>query len=119
MERNAPSRRRSPSNRPTSSISLLGVHRTDASLEQPLTDFVTSIWTMRTNYSFTTNMFLDALVQYNSARNMVNANIRFNIMHHPLSDLFIVYNEQRFTTPENPIATGRGLIVKFNQMLSF
>ncbi len=97
----------------------LGVHRTDASLEQPLTDFVTSIWTMRTNYSFTTNMFLDALVQYNSARNMVNANIRFNIMHHPLSDLFIVYNEQRFTTPENPIATGRGLIVKFNQMLSF
>jgi hypothetical protein len=97
----------------------LGVHRTDASLEQPLTDFVTSIWTMRANYSFTTNMFLDSLVQYNRDRSMVNANIRFNIIHHPLSDLFIVYNEQRFTTPENPIATGRGFIVKFTQMLSF
>jgi hypothetical protein len=97
----------------------LGVHRTDASLEQPLMDFVTSIWTMRANYSFTTNMFLDSLIQYNSARNKMNANIRFNIMHHPLSDLFVVYNEQRFTTPENPIPTGRGLIVKFTQMFTF
>jgi hypothetical protein len=97
----------------------LGVQRTDASLEQPLTDFVTSIWTMRANYSFTTNMFFDSFVQYNRDRDMVNANIRFNIIHHPLSDLFVVYNEQRFTTPENPIPAGRGFIVKFTQMLSF
>lgn len=76
-------------------------------------------WTMRANYSFTTNMFFDSFVQYNRDRDMVNANIRFNIIHHPLSDLFVVYNEQRFTTPENPIPTGRGVIVKFTQMLSF
>ena len=97
----------------------LGLQRTDASLDLPPTDFVTSIWTLRANYSFTTNMFLDSLVQYHQDRGLFNANIRFNFMHHPLSDLFIVYNEQRFTTPDNPTPPGRALIVKFTQMFSF
>lgn len=97
----------------------LGVTRTAASLELPLTDFVTAIWTLRANYSFATNTFLDSLVQYDAARGLFNANIRFNIMHRPLSDLFIVYNEQRFTTPADPIPVGRGLIVKFTRMFAF
>jgi hypothetical protein len=97
----------------------LGVQRTDASLREPVTDFVTSIWTMRAAYSFSTNMFLDSLIQYNRDRDRVNANIRFNLIHRPLSDLFIVYNEERFMTPENPFPSGRGLIVKFTRMFSF
>jgi hypothetical protein len=47
-----------------------------------------------------------------------NANVRFNVIHHPLSDLFIVYNEQRFTTPDQRMAPGRSLVVKFTQMFS-
>ena len=44
--------------------------------------------------------------------------MRFNLIHHPLSDLFIVYNDQRILTPDAPVA-GRGVIVKFTQMMSF
>jgi hypothetical protein len=40
------------------------------------------------------------------------------VIHHPLSDVFIVYNEQRFTTPDAPVV-GRSLVVKVTQMLSY
>lgn len=63
-------------------------------------------------------MFLDALTQYDAAIKQFNANIRFNLIHHPLSDLFIVFNEQRFTTPDAPMA-GRSIVVKFTQMIAF
>ena len=62
-------------------------------------------------------MFLDALLQYNTDTKQFNANVRFNLIHRPLSDLFIVYNEQRQT--ELDITAGRGLIVKYTHMLSF
>ncbi len=96
----------------------LGLQRTSAELDLPRLDFVTSIWTLRTNYSFNTNMFLDALLQYDRARERINSNVRFNLIHHPLSDLFVVYNEQRFVTDE-PIIPGRAVIVKFTQMMTF
>jgi len=45
--------------------------------------------------------------------------VRFDLIHRPLSDLFIVYNEQRLTETPTPINTGRGLIVKYTHMLAF
>ncbi len=93
--------------------------RTAADLDLPRETFVTNLLTLRTNYSFTTNMYLDALAQYDRAAERFNANVRFNLMHHPLSDLFVVYNEQRTTTPDTLLAPGRGVIVKFTQMLAF
>jgi hypothetical protein len=63
-------------------------------------------------------MFVDALSQYDAVSRQFNANVRFNLIHHPLSDLFIVYNDQRILTPDAPVP-GRGIIVKFTQMLSF
>jgi len=95
----------------------VGLQRTAGTLQLPGQSFVSSIVTMRTNYSFTTNMFLDALVQYNRDRRQINTNIRFNFIHRPLSDLYVVYNEQRFTTESAP--PGRGVIVKFSQMFPF
>jgi hypothetical protein len=80
--------------------------------------FVREIWTARANYSFTTNMFVDALTQYDADRKLFNANVRFNLIHHPLSDLFIVYNEQRFTTVGGP-APGRSIIIKLTQMFAY
>jgi hypothetical protein len=97
----------------------LKVQRTAAKLDVPVSEFVTTLWTARTNYSFATNAFLDSLIQYDAARRLFNANIRFNFTYRPLSDLFIVYNEQRYATPENPVPTGRGLIVKFTRMFAF
>jgi hypothetical protein len=96
----------------------LGLQRTDARLHNPDASFVKSLWTLRTNYSFSTNMYLDSLLQYDTDISQFNANVRFNFIHRPLSDLFIVYNEQQFATFDAPDA-GRALIVKFTRMFSF
>lgn len=96
----------------------VGINRTAATMGTTPTAFVTSLYTLRANYSFTTNMYLDALVQFNADLRQMNTNVRFNLLHHPLSDLFIVYNEQRFTTTTS-VTPGRGLILKFSQMLAF
>ncbi|HPV74961.1 MAG TPA: DUF5916 domain-containing protein [Gemmatimonadaceae bacterium] len=96
----------------------LGVQRTAATLTEPNLAFVNNLLTARVNYSFTTNMFIDALSQYDETSKQFNANVRFNIIHHPLSDLFIVYNDQRILTPDSPVP-GRALIVKFTQMFAF
>ena len=65
-------------------------------------------------------MFTSALVQYNSSRNAVSANISFRWEYRPGSELFIVFNEERdtelhrFTGPTN-----RAFIVKFNRLFRF
>ena len=58
------------------------------------------------------------LMQLGAVSELFNANVRFNLIHHPLSDLFIVYNDQRILTPDSPVP-GRALLVKFTQMMSF
>ena len=95
-----------------------GLQRTAGDLDLPDGRFVSAFWTARANYSFTPNMFVDALSQYDPASRQLNANVRFNLIHHPLSDLFVVYNDQRFLTTDAPLA-GRSLTVKFTQMLAF
>jgi hypothetical protein len=63
-------------------------------------------------------MFVDALLQYDADQDRLNANVRFNLIHRPLSDLYIVFNEQRITGPDAPVA-GRAVIVKVTRMFSF
>jgi hypothetical protein len=94
------------------------LQRTHGDLDVPDGTFTKTFWTFRSNYSFNTNMFVDALVQYDPGSEQINSNIRFNLIHHPLSDLFIVFNEQRFNTGE-PIPPGRSFTVKVTQMVAF
>jgi hypothetical protein len=95
----------------------LGLQVSDIDLEIPREAFVSTLVNLRAGYSFTTSMFLDSLVQYRTDVSQFSANVRFNLIHRPLSDFFIVYNESQFTdTTQTP---GRGLIVKFTQMLAF
>ena len=95
----------------------LGVNHTAAKLDQGHFDAL--LWTARANYSFTTNMFFDGLAQYDPRAHLLNANMRFNLIHHPLSDLFVVVNHQRISTPDSPdIKPGLGMIVKYTQMFS-
>jgi hypothetical protein len=71
----------------------------------------------RIDGSFTTRMFLNAFIQYNSVAREVLSNIRFNLIHHSLSDLFVVYNETRPTTGSR--LTSRALVLKLTQLVSF
>ncbi|MGW8266822.1 MAG: DUF5916 domain-containing protein [Longimicrobiales bacterium] len=96
----------------------LGLQRTAAELEIPPDDFVKTFWTGKASYSFTRNMFVDALVQYDPATDQYNSNVRFNFIHHPLSDLYVVWNEQRFFTGED-VRPGRSVTLKVTQMVAF
>ena len=94
-----------------------GLQVSDIDLEIPHASFVSTLGNLRLGYSFSTNMFLDSLLQYRTDVNQFSANVRFNLIHRPLSDFFVVYNESQFTDATQ--TAGRGVIVKYTQMFSF
>jgi hypothetical protein len=79
--------------------------------------FTTTLISSRISYFFSTRMFLSTLLQYNSDRKQVTSNIRFNFIHRPLSDLFLVYNEQRDTSGAG--IHDRALTLKYTHLFSF
>jgi Domain of unknown function (DUF5916)/Carbohydrate family 9 binding domain-like len=97
----------------------IALQRSDITLPQPMHDFVTNLVTSRIGYAFSTRTFLDTLLQYNTDLRQFSANVRFDLIHRPLSDLFVVYNEQQLTNQPTPVSAGRGLIVKYTHMLAF
>lgn len=106
--------------RPSYHLSLdMALQRNDIDLPFPMHAFVVNLVTTRIGYAFSTRMFLDTLLQYNTDVKQFSTNVRFDLIHRPLSDLFVVYNEQRLTEPPTPINPGRGLIVKYTHMLAF
>ena len=79
--------------------------------------FTTHLSGTRVTYTMSPMMFTSALMQYSSASNSVNANVRLRWEYRPGSELFIVYNEERNTlTPGIPNLSGRALIVKVNRL---
>ncbi|MBY0493249.1 MAG: hypothetical protein K2Y23_03435 [Cyanobacteria bacterium] len=95
----------------------LGLQVTKISLDIPRADFTITLVNLPTGYSFSSNMFLDTLVQYRNDVKQFSANVRFNLIHRPLSDFFVVYNESQFTDITQP--AGRGLVVKYTPMFAF
>jgi len=85
-------------------------------IDLPGVSYVSTLATARINYSFTTNAFLNALVQYNTDTRQLSSNVRFNIIHRPLSDFFLVYNERRDERTNSRL--DRALIAKLTYMLA-
>jgi hypothetical protein len=99
----------------------LGVSRDVIDLPAGVT-FNTNLASLRVDASFSTRMFLNAFVQYNSVTRQLASNIRYQFIHHPLSDLFLVYNDTRLR--DTGLAGGsrppsRALILKLTHLLSF
>ncbi len=86
-------------------------------VDLPAGQFDANLLGLRFNYAFNTHTFLDAFFQYNSEKDRVTSNARFNLIHHSLSDLFIVYTEQRLTGGQNGV--DRLLSLKYTHLLSF
>jgi hypothetical protein len=78
--------------------------------------FKTHLFSTRVNVGFSTTAFLNALVQYNSDSRQWSSNVRFNVIHRPLSDFFIVYNERRNSLSGDLV--DRALIAKVTYMIS-
>ena len=86
------------------------------------TSFNTNLSSLRVDASFSTRMFLNAFLQYNSVTRQFASNIRYDFIHHPLSDVFIVYNDSRFIDISQPTAAqvpNRALVLKVTHLLSF
>ncbi len=79
--------------------------------------FTTDLVGMRLVYAFTGRASLNAFVQYNADSHQVSSNIRFNFIHHPLSDLYLVYNDRRDTTVGQLME--RSVIVKLTNLFDF
>ena len=82
--------------------------------------FTTQLVTTRTTYTITPRMFVSALVQYQSDRQVAAANVRFRWEYQPGSELFVVFNEQRDTLDRGfPALANRAFIVKINRLVRF
>jgi len=79
--------------------------------------FVSKLLTTRVNYNFNTKVFFNALVQYNSDNHQWTSNLRFNIIHRPLSDFFLVYNERRDERTGQMLS--RAVIAKLTYLMAF
>ena len=86
-------------------------------IDMPTGSFVSKLLTARVNYNFNTKTFFNALVQYNSDTRQWTSNLRFNVIHRPLSDFFFVYNERRDERTGQMLS--RAVIAKFTYQLAF
>ena len=57
--------------------------------------FKTNLGRLRLAYSFSPEVFLDGLLQYNDRSDRWSANVRFGWRHDSSTGLFIVYNENQ------------------------
>jgi hypothetical protein len=80
----------------------------------------TNLFGLRFNVAFSTDLFLNSFIQYNSETNEFSTNMRLNFIHTPGSDLFVVFNESRGREGERFFdglpARNRELIVKFTRL---
>jgi hypothetical protein len=93
----------------------LSYSRNDVTL--PNGEFTTQLVGARVLYGFTPRLFLNAFLQYNADTKQVSSNVRFNFTHHPLSDIYIVYNDRRDTAGGQLVE--RALIVKVTNLFTF
>lgn len=78
---------------------------------------VTKLVTGRVNYNFNTKMFVNALLQYSTDSRQWSSNLRFNLIHRPLSDFFLVYNERRDERSGDLV--NRAVIAKMTYLVAF
>mgnify|MGYP001560020709 CR=1 FL=1 len=83
--------------------------------------FVAKLLTARVNYNLSPRKALSALVQYNSAGDVIGANLRFRWEFKPGSDLFVVYNEGRDTSisVRRSELSARSFAVKITRLFRF
>ena len=79
--------------------------------------YTTDLITARVEYGFSTIAFANALLQYNTDAREWTSNLRFNIIHHRLSDFFLVFNERRDSTTGGLL--DRALVAKMTYMVAF
>jgi hypothetical protein len=83
-------------------------------------DFTADLYSARIRWARDVRTFLMGYLQYNQSTNELISNLRFNFIHAPLSDFFLVYTERR------SLADGvvqsvveRGITLKVTKLVAF
>jgi hypothetical protein len=92
----------------------VGATLSRSDIDLPQGTFVGNLAGFRVDWSLTPRSFLNAFVQYNGETDTWLSNVRFNVIHRPLSDIYIVWNETRL-----PTVTQRALLLKYTHLLAF
>jgi hypothetical protein len=85
----------------------------------PNGSLVADLVTARLTLAFSTRVMLFFLAQYNSLDRSVQANLRFNVIHRPGSDLFLVINEARGSEVSPWDFDNRAAIAKLTYLARF
>lgn len=96
----------------------LGIQRNDLSLGGR--DFTADLYSARVRWARDVRTFVMGFLQYNEATDELITNLRFNLIHAPLSDLFLVYTERRSLADDvsEPVLE-RGVTLKVTKLLPF
>jgi hypothetical protein len=81
-------------------------------------DFTSAVYAGRIKYAFSTRAFLTLNVQYNDDVDQLVTYARFNVIHGPLSDFFLVFTERRQLGATSGVLE-RVLTAKVTKLLSF
>ena len=103
---------------PSPQVSLtLGLNQNH--VEVPSGEFTANIVSTRGSYSFSTRLSANLLVQYNSLDDNFSTNLRVNFIHHPGSDLFLVFTEERGVDGDLWEMSDRGMVMKVTYLKRF
>ncbi len=79
-------------------------------------DFETNLGRMRISYSFTPQIFVQALIQYNDVAEVWATNLRFGWLDRASTGLYVVYNEVRDIAGAGTGIPDRSLTIKYSKM---
>jgi hypothetical protein len=86
-------------------------------IDLPWGDFVTNLARLRVSYSFTPNVFVQSLVQYNDRADLWSTNLRFGWHQKGSSGLFVVYNDTRGLQDSTLLRPDRSFVVKISRLI--
>ena len=94
----------------------VGLERNDIWFPEPYQDVHLNLATLKAEINFTTNLFWTTYIQYNDQSDNFNINSRFQWRFAPMSDLFLVYNDNYLV--EGMLGPkDRSIILKLNYWL--
>jgi hypothetical protein len=79
------------------------------------------LYSLKVSYAFNPTVFLDSFIQYETDLDRVLTNVRFRWIHHPLSNLSLVFTQDRFALegPEIPDELSWALVLKYTHLFQF
>ena len=91
--------------------------RSEASL--PGGGFVANVTALRLGFALSTRFTVSSYLQYNDLTRRAVVNLRADFVHHPGSDLFVVFNQEQGEELDPGQLVARGFAVKVNYLVRF